>query len=353
MILPMNELMKRFDLQLPLILAPLAGGPSTPALAAAVSNAGGLGSLGCAYLDPKAIAQEVKETRSKTSRPFAVNLFVPTEDPKIDEMALHRALKALKPYRDELELAKPVFKPPYAENFDDQFEVVLREKPAAFSFVFGMLHRHYIDECRREGIYTMGAATTLDEALLLQESGVDAIVAQGVEAGGHRAIFDAHKEDPQIGVMPLVSLLKDHIRVPLIAAGGIMNGRGIKAVVDLGAQAAQLGTAFLLCEEAGTNKAYRLFLLDTQQRTTHLTRAFSGRLARGIENRFIMEMMGKESAILPFPAQNAFTRDIRAKAAQLRRPEFLSMWAGEGVAQIRTMKAAELVAVLASEYAEA
>lgn len=176
---------------------------------------------------------------------------------------------------------------------------------------------------------------------------------KGLRPGGHRAIFDAKKDDPQIGVLPLVSLLKDHIRVPVIAAGAIMNGKGIKAVIDLGAQAAQLGTAFLLCEEAGTNKAYRLFLLDTQQRTTHLTRAFSGRIARGIENRFMMEMKDKESAILPFPAQNAFTRDIRGKAAQMRRPEFLSMWAGEGVAQIRTMKAAELVQVLTAEFTEA
>lgn len=348
-----NELMKRFDLKLPLILAPLGGGPSTPALAAAVSNSGGLGSLGCAYLSPDLIIQEIQKTRELTKRPFAVNLFVPAEEPVLDEMSLHRALKATKIYRDELELEKPDFKPPYAENFDAQFEAMLREKPAAFSFVFGSLDRKYLEACQREGIYTMGAATTLDEALILQEAGVDAIVAQGVEAGGHRAIFDAKKDDPQIGVLPLVSLLKDHIRVPLIAAGAIMNGHGMKAAIDLGAQAAQLGTAFLLCDEAGTNKAYRLFLLDTQQRATHLTRAFSGRLARGIENRFMMEMKDKESAILPFPAQNAFTRDIRGKAAQLRRPEFLSMWAGEGVAQIRTMKAAELVQVLAAEFTEA
>ncbi|MBS1969714.1 MAG: nitronate monooxygenase [Bdellovibrionales bacterium] len=349
----MNDLMKRFEMKLPLILAPMGGGPSTPALAAAVCNAGGLGSLGCAYLSPELMTQEIQKTRELTKRPFVVNLFVPAEEPVLDEMSLHRALKATKIYRDELELEKPDFKPPYAENFDAQFEAMLREKPAAFSFVFGSLDRKYLEACQREGIYTMGTATTLDEALLLQEAGVEAVIAQGVEAGGHRAIFDAKKEDPQIGVLPLVSLLKDHIRVPIIAAGAIMNGKGIKAAVDLGAQAAQLGTAFLLCEEAGTNKAYRLFLLDTQQRTTHLTRAFSGRIARGIENRFMMEMKDKESAILPFPAQNAFTRDIRGKAAQMRRPEFLSMWAGEGVAQIRTMKAAELVQMLAAEYAEA
>jgi len=348
-----TSLMKHFDLKLPLILAPMAGGPSTPALVAAVSNAGGLGSIGGAYLTPEMLTQEIQETKKKTSKPFAVNLFVPTEDPVIDEVSLHRALKATKIYRDELELPKPDLKPPYAENFDKQFAAMLREKPAAFSFVFGSLDRKYLEECRREGIYTMGTATTLDEALILQEAEVDAIVAQGVEAGGHRAIFDAHKEDPQIGVMPLVSLLKDHIRVPIIAAGGIMNGQSIKAMISLGAQAAQLGTAFLLCEEAGTNKAYRNFITDTQVRTTHLTRAFSGRVARGIENRFMMEMKEKEAAILPFPAQNAFTRDIRNKAAKDRRAEYLSMWAGEGLAQIRAMKAAELVAVLAAEFAEA
>lgn len=348
-----TEFMKHFDLKLPLVLAPLGGGPSTPSLVAAVSNAGGLGSLGGAYLNAEALTQEIQETKKKTSRPFAVNLFVPTEDPVIDEMSLHRALKVTKVYRDELELEKPDFKPPYAENFDSQFAAMIREKPAAFSFVFGSLDRKYLQECRRHGIYTMGTATTLDEALILQEDGVDAVVAQGVEAGGHRGIFNPRQEDPQIGVLPLVSLLKDHMRVPVIAAGGIMNGQGIKAAVSLGAQAAQLGTAFLLCEEAGTSKAYRHFLLDTQVRTTRLTRAFSGRLARGIENRFMMEMKDKESAILPFPAQNAFTRDIRNQAAKSRRPEFLSLWAGEGVSQIRTMKAAELMEVLAAEYAEA
>jgi len=347
----MNELMKRFELKLPLILAPMAGGPSTPELVAAVSNAGGLGSLGGAYLNPQLLTHEIQETRKKTARPFAVNLFVPSAEIKIDEMALHRALKILKPYRDELGLERPDFKPPYAESFDAQFEAMIREKPAAFSFVFGVLDRHYLEECQREGIFTMGTATTLEESLLLQESGVDAIVVQGVEAGGHRGIFDATKEDPQVGVMPLVSLLKDHLRVPMVAAGGIMNGQGIKAVLSLGAQAAQLGTAFLLCEEAGTNKTYRQFLQDTQLRTTRLTRAFSGRLARGIENRFMLEMQDKESAILPFPAQNALTRDIRAKAAQNRRAEFISMWAGEGVSQIRKMKAGELVQALAAEFA--
>jgi nitronate monooxygenase len=347
-----NEFMKHFQMTAPLILAPMGGGPSTPALVAAVCNAGGLGSLGAAYLKPEAITREIQETRKKTSRPFAVNLFVPAPDPKIDEVTLHRALKATKIYRDELGIDKPNFHPPYTENFDHQFEAMLREKPAAFSFVFGLLDHHYLDECRRQGIYTMGTVTTLDEALQMQDSGVDAIIAQGVEAGGHRAIFDSHQEDPQIGVLPLVELLKDHIRLPLIAAGAIMNGHGIKAAIALGAQAAQLGTAFLLCEEAGTSKAYRKFLVDTQMRTTRLTRAFSGRIARGLENRFMMEMKEHEAAILPYPAQNAFTRDIRNKAAAEMRPEFLSLWAGEGVGMIRNLKAAELVEVLMKEYNE-
>lgn len=349
-----TELMQRFDLRGPLILAPMAGGPSTPSLVAAVSNAGGLGSLGGAYLAPEALTREIQETKEKTPRAFAVNLFVPTPDPVIDEMTLHRALKATKNYREELGLEKPDFKPPYAIDFDRQFEAVLREQPAAFSFVFGMLDRKYIQECQNRGIYTMGTVTTLDEALAMQDTGVDAIIAQGVEAGGHRAIFDAKKDDPQTGLLPLVELLRDHIRVPLIAAGAIMNGRGIKAVTDLGAQAAQLGTAFLLCEEAGTSAPYRRFITDTQVRETRLTRAFSGRIARGLENRFMMEMREHEAAIMPYPAQNSFTRDIRNKAAKEDRAEYLSLWAGEGIDLIRNnIKATDLVATLLKEFSEA
>jgi len=349
-----TNLVKRFALKGPLILAPLSGGPSTPALVAAVSNAGGLGSLGVAYLKPEAITREIQETRQWTSKAFAVNLFVPAKVPAVDEVSIHRALKATHAYREELGIPDPVVKPPYGENFDMQFEAVISERPAALSFTFGLLEKKYLDECRKQNIFVIGTATTLEEALALQDSEVDAIVAQGVEAGGHRGIFSTEAEDPNVGIFPLVEMMFAKVKLPIIAAGGIMNGQGIAAALALGAQAAQLGTAFLTCEEAGTSKPYRQVLLSSEKKKTRLTRAFSGRWARGFENRFMQEIdTHHKEAILPFPIQNSFTRDIRNKASQTNRPEFLSLWAGEGYSLLRTMKAAELTEILLSEFEEA
>lgn len=200
---------------------------------------------------------------------------------------------------------------------------------------------------------TIGTATTLEEALALEASGVDAVVAQGAEAGAHRATFHCQKEDLLFELGSLIPIFAGKLSLPIIAAGGIMNGRGIAASLALGAQAAQLGTAFLACEESGIAKAYRDALLDPNRRVTRLTRAFSGRWARGLENRFMMEIGSKESAILPYPAQNAFTQDIRRKAAGLGHSDYLALWAGQGVGLIRAVKAEVLVRCLFDETTDA
>lgn len=331
----------------------MAGGATTPELVAAVSNAGALGSLGGAYLNSPELEKVIRQIKRLTDRPFGVNLFAPCPEPALSENQIQVAMAATKSYRQELGIPDPAVHAPFSQNFEDQFSVVLKERPAVFSFTLGLLDRRFPEECRKRTILTFGTATTLEEGLALEEIGVDAVVAQGAEAGAHRGTFSSEREDLLIGLAALVPILVGKLRIPVIAAGGIMNGQGIAAALALGAQAAQLGTAFLACDESGISKAYRDALLDPKPKATCLTRAFSGRWARGLENRFIVEMVAKENAILPFPAQNAFTQDIRKKAAELGLSDYLSLWAGQGVGLIRAMEAETLVKTLFKETSDA
>lgn len=343
----------RLGLQGPLIQAPMAGGATTPELVAAVSNAGALGSLGGAYLDPSELEKVIRRIKQYTARPFAVNLFAPCPEPALTEERIQAAIGATQSYRQELGIPDPALRSPFSQSFEEQFSVILKERPAVFSFTFGVPDQKFLQKCRTCGILTFGTATTLDEGLALQAAGVDAVVAQGAEAGAQRGTFFADKEDPFIGLAALVPMLASRLKIPVIAAGGIMNGQGIAAALALGAAAAQLGTAFLACEESGISMPYRKALLDPQRRATRLTRAFTGRWARGLENRFIVEMAKRENTILPSPAQNVLTQDIRRKATELGLLDYLSLWAGQGVGLIRAMKAKVLVETLFKETSEA
>jgi len=331
----------------------MAGGATTAELVAAVSNAGALGSLGGAYLGPAELESAIRRIKSLTPRPFAVNLFAPCADPVLSEDQIGAAIDATKSYRQKLGIPDPNLRPPFSQNFEDQFAVIFRERPAVFSFTFGMPEDKFLEQCRKLGILVLGTATTPDEGLALEAAGVDAVVAQGAEAGAQRGTFSAQKDDLFIGLAALIPALVSRLHVPVIAAGGIMNGQGIAAALALGARAAQLGTAFLACAESGISATYRNALLDPRPKATRLTRAFSGRWARGLENQFIVEMAARENAILPFPAQNAFTQDIRKKATELGLPDYLSLWAGQGVGLIRAMKAETLVHTLFEETFEA
>lgn len=344
-----NALCSQLGIKWPLIQAPLGGGPSTAALVAAVSNTGALGSLGGAYLTPEDLERTIQSIQKLTKNPFAVNLFAPTPTPKLQQDQIDAAVKVTQDYRKELALSEPLIQAPFSESFADQIATVINCKPAVFSFIFGLISEELINECHQQQIKVIGTATTLEEGLMLQELGVDAVVAQGAEAGGHRGTFTAEQQDPLIGTFVLTRIMAHALNVPVIASGGIMDGSGIASALTLGAQAAQLGTAFLLCKEAGTSTTYRKILREAQGHETQLTRAFSGRWARGIKNRFMEEMEQHDAAILPFPVQNAFTRDIRKKATELGRPEFLSLWAGQGVGLIREMRAEELVQILYEE----
>jgi nitronate monooxygenase len=327
----------------------MAGGGDTPALAAAVCNAGGLGFLGAAYLSPAQIAGAARQVRSLTKQPFGINLFAPSETPEPPEN-LHAALRSVAPYFAEMGLPYPALPDSGpAFSFDDQLEAVLDSGAACFSFTFGLLPEKSVPAIKARGIYLMGTATTVDEAEALAESGVDAVIAQGGEAGGHRGTFASKLQGPLnlIGTMPLVPQIVDAVKIPVIASGGIMDGRGIKAALALGATAVQMGTAFLTCDEAGIPEIHKRAILQARENDTRITRAFSGRPARGIVNRFMNEI--REEDILPFPLQNALTRPLRTAAAKRGEAEFLSLWAGQGLRLARRGPAGELVARLLAE----
>lgn len=345
----MNELVNRLKLKVPLVVAPMAGGPTTVDLVVASSNAGALGSIGGAYSAGEMIEDFTKNVRAKTSGPIAINLFIPHNILPVSADKITKAVKATEQYRKELNLPVPDLQPPYEENFDQQFESVLKIKPEVLSFVFGLLDADYVQAAKKENIYLIGTATTLDEALALEESGVDAITLQGVEAGGHRGIFDPKVDDPQIGAFDLLEQCHAKIRIPFIAAGGIMNTQHIKHALQKGAKAVQMGTAFLACKESGVSAPYKKALLASENRKTRLTRAFSGRFARGIENRFMLEMADQADAILPFPAQNKFTRDLRNASVKAGSPDFLSLWSGSGSGVLWTGSTEELITKLFGE----
>jgi nitronate monooxygenase len=312
-----------------------------------------LGFLGAAYLDPGQIREAARAVRGKTSRPFGINLFAPRPVPEFSGDARRRAIERLAPYFSELGLPAPALPANPHNNFGEQLTAVLESGVAVFSFTFGLIPPDALSALHSRGFLVAGTATTVEEARALERSGVDAIVTQGAEAGGHRGTFIGDFERGMVGTIALVPQVVDEVKLPVIASGGIMDGRGIAAALALGASAVQLGTAFLTCYESGIPSVYKESILLAHEDQTRMTRAFSGRPARGIQNRFMMEVEADEGAILPFPLQNALTRPLRTAAAKEGRSEFLSLWAGQGVRLARRQSAAELVARLSRETEDA
>ncbi|UQY35465.1 nitronate monooxygenase [Pseudomonas fulva] len=338
-------------IDLPIIQAPMAG-TATPALAAAVSNAGGLGSISIAAVQAEAGRQMIRETRAATGKPFNINVFC--HRLSVADAAVERAwLAHLQPYFAEFGAVAPAaIRDIYCSFQEDegQLEVLLEERPPIVSFHLGLPPQERIDALKRAGITLLASATTLEEGLLAQEAGIDIIVAQGIEAGGHRGVFDpAH--DQGIGTLALVRVLVKHLSRPVIAAGGIMDGAGIAAVMNLGACAAQLGTAFILCPESAANEAYRRMLGSERAQLTQVTRVISGRPARGIVNRFMAEVGAPGHPAVPgFGIAYDAGKQLIAAAAKAGNAEFAAHWAGQGAALARAMPAAELVEVLQREY---
>jgi nitronate monooxygenase len=343
-------LMKRLGLAHPIIQAPMAGGGDTSDLVAAVCHAGAMGFIGAAYLTPAQIIEAGHAVRARTARPFGINLFAPLPPPEVPSDT-RPALQRVAPFFAELGLPAPSVPQATGNSLNEQLAAALETGASVFSFTFGIFPASAIEAIKKRRMFLMGTATTVAEAVALEKSGVDAVVAQGSEAGGHRGTFAGDFSSGMVGTMSLVPQAADAIRIPVIASGGIMDGRGIAAALALGASAVQMGTAFLTCHEAGVPDAYKEAILHAGEDQTRITRAFSGRPARGIVNRFMTEVEsdGGSDAILPFPIQNALTRPLRTTAAKQGRAEFLSLWAGQGVRLARRQSAAELVARLANE----
>ena len=297
-------------------------GASPPALAAGVSNAGGLGSCAAAILAPDQIAAMIAVLRGMTSKPFNINLFV-LDTAAPDAAAVARARQQLAPFYAALEIEQPPAPERFAEDFQAQREAVLRAAPPVVSFTFGVLPPDQVMQFKRAGCYVIGTATTVAEARAWYAAGADCICAQGAEAGGHRATFIGDMEQACIGTIALVPQVAAAVPVPVIAAGGLMDGRAIAATLMLGAQAAQLGTAFLSCPECPIAPVWKAALLSASDDSTRLTRSFSGRHARGLVNRFMDETRSFEAELPPYPIQNALTAPLRLAAAQAGRAEFL------------------------------
>jgi nitronate monooxygenase len=326
-----NRLTAKLGVEYPIIQGPL-GGLSSQRLAAAVSNFGGLGSFGAHGLPPNAIKDAVAEIRSLTSKPFAMNLWVSTEDEgarSSDQNAFNRSLAPLAAHFAALGAPRPEYKPYSGMRFEDQAHVLLDENVPVFSFICGIPPQEILQECRAKHIVTIGTATTPDEGTALQAAGVDAIVASGFEAGGHRGSFLRAAEDSLMGTLSLVPQLSDVVDVPVIAAGGIGDARGVVAALALGADAVQLGTAFLACEESGASILHRRALRGRSAGHTALTRGFTGRLARGIHNRLMEELNHKGIAVLPYPLQRGLVRNLSIAAEAAGRSDLLPLWAGQ------------------------
>jgi nitronate monooxygenase len=343
---PRSRVTELLGLRYPIIQGPFGGGASSTRLVAAVTEAGGLGSFGANTLEPAEIGAVVAEVRSLTAGPFAVNLWVPQPGerearPTGAELAAH--LERLRPYLDELGLPDPPLDGPFTPDFARQVEALLEARPPVASFVMGVPPAEALAAARRLGIVTIGTASTVPEALALEAAGVDLVVASGSDAGGHRGAFLRPVEESLVGTFSLIPQVADAVSVPVVAAGGVADGRGVAAALTLGADGVQVGTAFLVCEESGASGAHRQALLGPEARTTMLTRAFSGRLGRAIPNRFLRELRPVEAELPAYPVQSHLTQPIRRAAARRGLAEYLNLWAGQAAALARPRTAAECV----------
>ena len=349
-----NRLTSRLGIQYPIIQGPL-GGLSSQRLTSAVSNYGGLGSFGAHGLRPEAIRNVIREIKRLTSKPFAMNLWVSTEDEGAftsTEDAFDRSLAPLTKHFESVVGGKPSYRPYEPIHFEDQVQVLLDEGTSAFSFIYGIPSKQLLDEFRRKGIVLIGTATTVDEAIALEQAGVDVIAASGFEAGGHRGSFLQPSEDSLTGTMALVPQVVDTVSLPVVAAGGIGDARGIVAAFALGAEGVQMGTAFLACEESGANTLHRKAILSGQAKQTALTRGFTGRLARGIKNQLLDELNQKDIEILPYPLQRALVRHLSIPAEKAGRAELLPLWAGQSANLSRCTDVQALLDTLVKEVSE-
>ena len=338
-------------LPIPIVQAPMAGA-TTATIAAAVSRAGGLGSLAGAALAPEEIEAQTAALKLELAQPFAVNLLVARDAPP-EPWTVDAGLARLAHFYEESGLETPAAPNRFGHEFDAQLAAVTAAAPPIASFAFDVLSRAEIDALHAAGSYVVGTANTVAEARAWADAGADGICAQGFEAGGHRGNFLAETEASLVGTMALVATVREAVGLPVIAAGGIMDGRGVAAALALGADAVQMGTAFLLADEAVTSDPWRRAIETAPDDPTRLTRAFSGRHARGIENRFMREMRDVEAEVPPYPVQNRLTLPLRVAAEQRGDRELMSLWAGQAVRLCRPGPAGEMLRRWWAEAGEA
>lgn len=342
-----KSLIEQLNIRYPIFQAPMAG-VTTPQFVAKVSNYGALGNIGAGYLSKKATREHIKDVKRLTNAPFGINVFVPEHHDIIDEQ-VELAHKLMKEHFNVLGISDDKM-PDYktVTPYEEQIDVILAEKVPVCSFTFGIPDETFIRELKKQNTFLIGTATTVTEAQRVEEAGMDAVVIQGSEAGGHRGTFFG--EEKYIGTMALTPQAVDYVSIPVIAAGGIMDGRGLVAALSLGAEAAQFGTAFLTTKECGTNPIHKRALLQATEDETVLTKAFSGKTARGLQNEFIKQMQPFERGLLPFPYQNTFTQTLRQIATEQQNIQYMSLWSGQAPRLTKDVTVKELLDSILADY---
>ena len=351
----MDQFLRKLGVELPIIQAPMAG-VSTPEMAAAVSNAGGLGSIGVGAVDADATRRMIAAVRARTERPFLVNVFC--HKPGVADVDREASwLARLEPNFARYGVKPPVRLTEIYQSFltdDAKLAALLTERPPIVSFHFGVPSRDRVEALHAAGIVLLATATNPEEGKVIAAAGIDAVVSQGYEAGGHRGVFDPDGADDRLGTIALTRLLVRKLDIPVIAAGGIMDGAGIAAMLTLGAAAAQLGTAFVACPESSADAGYRAALLGPPAGHTVMTAAISGRPARCLANRFTALATGVEREGIPdYPIAYDAGKALHAAASAAGEFGYGAQWAGQGAPLARSRPASELVALLRSEMEEA
>lgn len=335
-------------LEIPIIQAPMAGGINNPKLASEVTNAGGVGSFGFAYSAPQKISEDLVATRALTNGPINANFFVfstvdlPTQAIQAQAIEALRNLPMVGDYSVSIPQAR------FYPDVEEQLHPVWEHCPEIVTFHFGIPSLRVIEKAHSLGIAVGVTATSAEEAIAIEKAGADFVVAQGIEAGGHRGIFDPNGNDEKLTAIHLTKKLVKCCSIPIVCAGAIMDGADIANALNAGAVAAQLGTAFLCCDESGASPAHKNYLLNQHGRGSVFTKGFSGRLARGIENEFIRLM--KDRTTLPFPIQNTMTASLRQLAAKTNNGEYQSLWAGQDYSRTRNLSAKDLMLTLKNEF---
>jgi nitronate monooxygenase len=333
----------------PIMQGPFGGNLSSIQLVATVSNAGGHGAY---TLTPQEIVDIDQQIKAATNKPYNINLWVSDTDAvdgSVSDEQFNQAQTLFKPYFDELGIGLPEKPAPFKSRFENQVEVILHQRPPVFSFVFGIPAADILEQCHRSGIITIGGATTPDEAIALESAGVDMVIASGFEAGGHRPSFLASSESSTTGTFVLLQLIREKVKIPVIAAGGIANGKGVAAALALGADAVQIGTAFLATDESNATAIHKQMLFSDAAKYTTLSRAFTGRLGRGITGRIAKDLVNKEKGFLPFPLQTQFMSNLRKAAIEQEKWDMILFWGGQIAPVLKHTKAAELMSSILEE----